>query len=332
MTNKLLPSTVLSFVVISVVYAGSQGPLERAQSITPQTIAQWKSELSNWGRWGQNDQQGALNLITPSKRRQAATLVKAGLSVSLARPADYTSNPDTEINIPGTGPYIRNMARPTLDWFALRYHGWAHTHIDSLAHGTDAGQSYNGYIADTDKVLMDGHATNAITVAEEGIFTRGILMDIPRLKGVPYLEPGSRIFPSDLEAWEQQAGITVSSGDALFIRTGRWTRRAELGPWDARSHSAGLDASVIPWLRDRDIAILAGESPQDAVPPGGALTGLPVHNFALVYLGVHLFDNVALDDIAEVAATQNRWEFLLTVAPLRMSGGTGSPINPIATF
>lgn len=332
MTYKLLTLTVLSLVVISVGSAGSQEPLERAQSITLETIAQWKSELSNWGRWGQNDQQGALNLITQAKRRQAATLVKAGVSVSLARRADYTSNPDTEINIPGTGPYIRHMARPTLDWFALRYHGWAHTHIDSLAHGTDDGQSYNGYIADTDKVLIDGHATNAITVAEEGIFTRGILMDIPRLKGVSYLEPGTRIFPSDLEAWEQQAGITVSSGDALFIRTGRWTRRAELGPWDARSHSAGLDASVIPWLRDRDIAILAGESPQDAVPPGGELTGLPVHNFALVYLGVHLFDNVALDDIAEVAATQNRWEFLLTVAPLRMSGGTGSPINPIATF
>ncbi len=124
----------------------------------------------------------------------------------------------------------------------------------------------------------------------------------------------------------------MSAGDALFIRTGRWARRDDVGPWDARSHSAGLDVSVIPWLRERDVAILAGESPQDAVPPGGELTGLPLHNFALVHLGVHLFDNVALDDVAAAAAERNRWEFLLTVAPLRMVRGTGSPINPIATF
>ena len=151
--------------------------------------------------------------------------------------------------------------------------------------------------------MTNGHPRNAITVADTGILTRGILMDIPRLKRVPYLEPGTRIYPADLEAWEQEAGIKVSSGDALFIRTGRWARRAAVGPWDARSHAAGLDASVIPWLRERDISILAGEAPQDAVPPGGELTGLPVHNFALVYLGVHLFDNVALDAVADAAMT-----------------------------
>lgn len=305
---------------------------EQIQRVTPAVIDDWKQELSNWGRWGNDDQQGALNLVTTAKRRQAAALVRDGVSVSLAREADYSSNPDTEIDIPGTGPYERHMARPTLDWFILKYHGWAHTHIDSLAHGVDNGASYNGYVDDDDAVMTDGHPRNAITVADQGIFTRGILMDIPRLKGVPYLEPGTRIYPADLEAWEQQAGVKVSAGDALFIRTGRWARRAALGSWDARSHAAGLDASVIPWLRERDVAILAGESPQDAVPPGGELTGLPVHNFALVYLGVHLFDNVALDDVAEAAAARDRWEFLLTVAPLRMVGGTGSPINPIATF
>ena len=202
----------------------------------------------------------------------------------------------------------------------------------SATHGTDNGVSYNGYVDDDEAVLTEGHPRNSIDVAEHGIFTRGILMDIPRLKGVPYLEPGTRIYPADLEAWEQQVGMKVASGDALFIRTGRWARRAAMGPWNAREGAAGLDASVIPWLRERDIAILAGEAPQDAIPPGGELTGLPVHGFALVYLGVHLFDNVALDDVAEAAAARNRWEFLLTVGPLRMVGGTGSPINPIATF
>ena len=322
-------STVAIATTVVVVQSGTA---QQSQSVTPADIEGWKQELSNWGRWGADDQQGALNLITNAKRRQAARLVQEGFSVSLARDADYTSNPDTEINIPGTGPYERHMARPTLDWFALRYHGWAHTHIDSLAHGVDNGTSYNGYVDDDDAVMTEGHPKNAITVADRGIFTRGVLMDIPRLKGVPYLEPGTRIYPADLEAWEEQAGVRVAAGDALFIRTGRWARRAALGAWDARSHAAGLDASVIPWLRERDIAILAGESPQDAVPAGGELSGLPIHNFALVYLGVHLFDNVALDDVAEAAAERDRWEFLLTAAPLRMVGGTGSPINPIATF
>jgi len=328
--RAFIPASLVVLAITCVLGQGSN--TIQPQAVTAEKIDQWKQELSNWGRWGNNDQRGALNLITRAKRRQAAALVQEGLSVSLAREADYTSNPDTEINIPGTGPYERHMTRPTLDWFALRYHGWAHTHIDSLAHGTDNGASYNGYIDDDDAVMTDGHPRNAITVADAGIFTRGILMDIPRLKRVPYLEPGTRIYPADLEAWEQEAGIKVSAGDALFIRTGRWARRAVVGPWDARSHAAGLDASVIPWLRQRDISILAGEAPQDAVPPGGDLTGLPVHNFALVYLGVHLFDNVALDAVAELAASRNRWEFLLTVAPLRMVGGTGSPINPIATF
>ena len=330
MLSRMLLSALATSLAAAALLA--QGGGERPQSVTPADIEAWKQELSNWGRWGDDDQHGALNLITRAKRRQAAALVQEGFSVSLARRADYESNPDTELGIPGTGPYERNMASPTLDWFALRYHGFAHTHIDSLAHGTDNGVSYNGYVDDDEAVLTAGHPRNAIDVAEHGIFTRGILMDIPRLKGVPYLEPGTRIYPADLEAWEQQAGMKVASGDALFIRTGRWARRAAMGPWNAREGAAGLDASVIPWLRERDIAILAGEAPQDAIPPGGELTGLPVHGFALVYLGVHLFDNVALDDVAEAAAARNRWEFLLTVAPLRMVGGTGSPINPIATF
>ena len=328
-TTRLFAVTAALAAVATTVLPGQDG---RPQTVTPADIDGWKQELSNWGRWGADDQHGALNLITRAKRRQAAALVQEGFSVSLARRADYEANPDTELGIPGTGPYVRNMARPTLDWFELRYHGFAHTHIDSLAHGTDNDVSYNGYVDDDEAVMTGGQPRNAIDVAEHGIFTRGILMDIPRLKGVPYLEPGERIYPADLEAWEEQAGMRVAAGDALFIRTGRWARREALGAWNARELSAGLDASVIPWLRERDIAILAGESPQDAVPPGGELSGLPVHNFALVYLGVHLFDNVALDDVADAAAARNHWEFLLTVAPLRMVGGTGSPINPIATF
>jgi kynurenine formamidase len=300
--------------------------------VTSSELERWRKELSNWGRWGADDELGALNLITPKKRLQAAALVKEGFSVSLAREADYEKNADTEVGIPGTGLYERHMATPTIDWFSLRYHGYAHTHLDSLGHGADQGQSYNGYAADKEQVMQRGLAKQSIMVARHGIFTRGILMDFPRLKGVPYLEPDVRIYPSDLEAWERTAGVKVSAGDALFIRTGRWARRAQVGAWDVRKQAAGLDASVIPWLRQRDIAILAGEAPQDATPAGADLKGLPVHGFALKYLGVHLLDNVSLDAVAEAAAARKRWAFLVTAAPLPMTGGTGSPINPIATF
>jgi kynurenine formamidase len=165
------------------------------------------------------------------------------------------------------------------------------------------------------------------------------LIDMARFKNVRYLEPGTPIYIEDLEAWEEETGLTVSSGDAVFIRTGRWARRAEVGPWDIANEAAGLHASVIPWLRQRDIALLGGESPQDVAPAGidsevtvsDDLGPRPLHRFALIYLGMPLFDNVDLEALGEAASSRDRWEFLLTAAPLPTQG-TGSPINPIATF
>jgi kynurenine formamidase len=137
----------------------------------------------------------------------------------------------------------------------------------------------------------------------------------------------------DLEAWEKQAGVRVSAGDALFVRTGVWARRKAVGPWlrgrAEGGRSAGLDPSVIPWLKERDIAILASDHPQYVSPSN--LRGA-VHDFALLYLGVHLFDNCDLEALADAAAERRRWDFLLTAAPLPIRGGTGSPANPIATF
>src|SRR4030095_14745828 len=174
---------------------------------------------------------------------------------------------------------------------------------------------------------------NSIHNLKNGIFTRGILIDIPRLKGVPYLEPGTPIYVEDLEAWEKQAVIRVSAGDALFVRTGVWARRKAEGPWlrgrAAGGRSAGLDPSVIPGLKARDIQLLGGDRTPYVSPAN--LRGA-VHDFALLYLGVHLFDNCDLEALADAAAARNRWDFLLTAAPLPIRGGTGSPTNPIATF
>lgn len=314
--------------VLAVGTLSSQATkLASAHTVTPAEYEKWKRDLSNWGRWGQDDQIGALNLITAAKRKQAAALVREGYSVSIAGDADIVKAIDNP------NPYELKMLTIGTDQIAVNYHGIAHTHLDSLAHINDNGVFYNGYKPDADKVLKQGHERNSIHNVKNGIFTRGILIDIPRLKGVPYLEPGTPIYVEDLEAWENKAGVKVSSGDALLVRTGVWARRKALGPWlrgrAEGGRSAGLDPSVIPWLKQRDIAILGSDHPQYVSP--SSLRGA-VHDFALLYLGVHLLDNCDLEALADAAAARRRWEFLLTAAPLPIVGGTGSPVNPIATF
>ena len=305
------------------------------REVTKADVERWKQELTNWGRWGPDDQIGTLNLITSEKRKQAASLVRDGISVSLARDAE------TEEAIDNPRPYQVTPLGISADEIRVSYHGFIHSHLDFLNHNfIGEGVTYNGYKPDSAVVARaGGHSRNTVHNAKDGILTRGILIDMARFQNVPYLEPGTAIYVEDLEAWEDETGLTVSPGDAVFIRTGRWARRAAVGPWDIANEAAGLHASVIPWLRQRDIALLGGESPQDVAPAGidPAVTDnedlgpRPLHRFALIYLGMPLFDNVDLEALGEVAASRKRWEFLLTAAPLP-TRGTGSPINPIATF
>jgi kynurenine formamidase len=316
--------------VVIVLVSGGVGLSQETRvkrEVTKADLAKWKQELSNWGRWGKDDQRGAVNLITPSKRQQAAALVKEGYSVSLSRDLD------TEKSVENTSPFEHTMLSLGMDRLAIRFHGYAHSHMDSLSHVSEEGVFYNGYKPDTPTVLEKGHARNSIHNIKDGIFTRGILVDVPSLKGVPFLEPGTRIYVEDLEAWEKRAGVRVAAGDALLIYTGRWVRREKVGAWPIAQQAAGLDASVIPWLKQRDVALLGGEASQDAAPPAYDLgVNQPVHNFCLVYLGVHIFDALDLTAVAQAAAARKRWDFLLTLAPLAVRGGTGSPVNPIATF
>ncbi len=234
----------------AIAVAGTRSAPSKAE------YERWKTELSNWGRWGKEDQLGAVNLITPAKRKQAASLVKDGISVSLA------GDVNTERSIDNVQPYehVMTSAGPTGagDRLAVSFHGYAHTHIDGFAHRFFDGKMWNGF-SHEEVTEADGAKKNSIYNLHNGIVTRGVLIDIPRLKGVAYLEPGTRIFPEDIEAWEKQAGVKVSAGDAVFIRTGRWARRAKTGPWNAAIENAGLDPSVIPWLKRRDVAILGGE-------------------------------------------------------------------------
>ena len=317
----IVAAAVVALAVVTAYASQSTPPSHRA---TKEDFARWKKELSNWGRWGKDDQLGALNLITPAKRKQAAALVTEGFSVSLARDAE------TVKAIDNPNPYELGDGR-----LAVSYHGTVHTHLDSLSimRSDYEGANYNGYTGpQAPAVAKEGFdLRNSIYNIKIGIVTRGILVDIPRLKGVPYLEPGTPIYLEDLEAWEKRAGIKVSSGDALFVRVGTWPRRKAVGPWDRRRGGieAGLHPSVIPWLKQRDIALLGSDGINMVAPseiPGA------VHDFAPRVLGVHVFDNCDLDALSDATASRRRWEFMLTAAPLPLRGATGSPINPIATF
>jgi kynurenine formamidase len=327
MAKKLTTHAFLVAVIVSGMVGApvSQGG-GASHTVTKAQYEQWKKDLSNWGRWGKDDEIGTMNLITPAKRKQAAALVKEGFSVSLE------SDPDTVKAVDNPNPYEHQMQGISTDRWGVAYHGIAHTHLDSLAHINEDGVFYNGYHPDPEEVKKANmHFKNSIHNLKSGVFTRGVLMDIPRLKGVPYLAQGTPIYVEDLEAWEKQAGVKVGPGDALFVRTGVWALRKAIGPYarGRNAKDAGLDPSVIPWLKQRDVAIMASDHPQYVSP-----SAIPAaaHDFALVYLGIHLIDNCDLEALSAAAAARKRWDFLVTLAPIAGVGWTGSPINPIATF
>ena len=299
---------------------------------TPVTKAEFErlmKELSNWGRWGKDDQSGSVNLITPAKRKEAAALVREGYSVSLARDLDR------ERSIDNPTPFSAKMSPPAdgqfnMDEYQIFFHGFAHTHLDALSHVFYEGKMYNGFPETA--VKPDGAGALAVNAMANGIFTRGVLIDIPRLKGVPYLDTNAVITPEDLDTWEKQNGVRVGSGDVLLIRTGRWARRADKGPWDIGSNSAGLSARCARWLKSRDIAVLGSDAASDALPSRIPGVTFPIHQLMLVAMGTPMLDQCQLEDLAKACAARNRWTFLFTAAPLRVTGGTGSPVNPIATF
>lgn len=308
-------------------------PAAAQQKVDKATVDKWMKELSNWGRWGKNDQMGTVNLITAAKRKQAAALVKEGVSVSLARNTELekaADNPDPfsrEITHSGENPILGQFS---LDRYSVLYHGYAHTHMDSLCHMFFEGKMYNGY-AQT-QVTKNGAQQLAITAFKNGIFSRGILMDIAALKGVKYMELKTPIYPEDLDAWEKKAGVKVGPGDIVFIRTGRWARRAAKGPWDASAGSAGLYATCAKWLKQRDPAMVGSDAATDVMPSGIQGVAQPMHQLLLIAMGTPIFDNCDLEAISEACASRKRWEFLLTASPIPVVGGTGSPLNPIATF
>jgi kynurenine formamidase len=298
------------------------------------------AELSNWGRWGASDQLGTLNHITPAVRESAATLAHSGRSVSCAR----SIRPGEMPYAVGATPVQRYMVRSGEGWpvdepaagaseyLGLVFHGRYVTHLDALSHVFAGGRLYNDIPAEQ-VTTAGGARTHAIDAAGDGIVTRGVLLDAARHRGVPFLPPGAAVEADEIDAIADAQGVTVRPGDAVLLRTGHG---AQVRDWRRTTPLiegyAGWGASCLPWFHSHDVAVVGADTPQDPVPaPVGGLVS-PVHVIGIVTMGLWLLDNCDLESLADVAAEEGRWEFLLTIAPLRLAGGTGSPVNPIAIF
>lgn len=294
--------------------------------------------VKNWGRWGAEDEAGALNLITPEVRRAASACVRHGRAVSCSRnipvdPAPDNPHPALHMMVAGGDDCLVPEVglESTSDFVGIAFHGMASTHLDAFCHVHRKGQMYNGYPGTL--VKSTGALKNSVMCAKDGIVTRGVLLDMPRTLGVPWIEPGQMIDPDQLdEAVQKQGGVEVREGDCLLISMGRDARRDELGPWSPMDPGMpGLHPECVPWLHERSVSVLGSDVVSDVIPlPAIEGWGMPIHECTLVAMGVHLLDNLDLSDLMTACGELSQWEFQLTVAPLRIERGTGSPVNPIA--
>lgn len=291
-------------------------------------------QVKNWGRWGADDQRGALNLITKDKRAAAAALVQEGHIVSTAHPLPVMPGPNNPAPVRRAvlagGDGIADGFASAADLTIVAPHGFAVSHLDALCHVFWNGQMYNGYPAGD--MTSRGAEKNAIDVAREGIVSRGVLLDIPRLLSRAFLDRGEAITVEDLEAAEERQQVHVEEGDILLVRTGRRPREQAEGETMLFQGGAGLHISTMPWLKERGVAVLGCDGISDVMPSGCEGNALPVHVATLVAMGVHLLDNQALENLADACAERERWAFQYIVAPLVIEKGTGSAVNPIAVF
>jgi kynurenine formamidase len=296
-----------------------------------ETVNSWFEALSNWGRWGSRDRLGALNLITNEKRVRAAALVSKGISISLSRDV-------IKERVGVSAPFEHRMvesgetpgAESAGDVFSVQYHGYTQTHLDALCHVFHGKHMFNGVSKGT--VTNQGAAEMSVLDMKTGIFSRGVLLDVPRALKSPHLKANDAIFPELLDAALTQAGTQLESGDVLVVRTGRWAREEREGRWDIESGSAGLHASCLPWLKKHDIALLATDLAADLMPSQVEGVRMPIHLVTIASMGVPIIDNCDLEPLGDYASQQGRWEFLFVASPLAVPGGTGSPINPLALF
>ncbi|MFJ9681644.1 cyclase family protein [Streptomyces sp. NPDC101194] len=233
-----------------------------------------------------------------------------------------------------TAPTHRETGAPGLafarDRFAMNVHSDVDSHLDALCHVIFDGELYGGVPSST--VTPDGAGMLTLDLVRDGIVGRGVLLDLPRLRGVPWLDPGDQVTAEDLVAAETAQETKVGPGDLLFVRVGHRVRRRTLGPWDVTRARAGLHPTAMDFLAERGVSVLGSDGNSDAAPSAVAEVGFPVHVLAVNAMGLHLLDWLDFEELVPVCEQQGRWHFLCVVAPLRLPAATGSPVNPIAVL
>lgn len=312
--------------------------------ITAEAFEELFDACSNWGRWGTDDQRGALNLITPERTRAAMAAVRTGHTISCSLPLATEPGPENPNPVTHLMTRIGRARHDTAvdpvdrgamsgDYVAMNCHGFANTHVDAFCHMSHRGLLYNGI--PVSRVTTRGALAGSIAAARDGIVGRGILLDLPLALGLDWLEPGTAVGVDDLEATLDHHQVRLAEGDILLVRTGRHARTragvplpAALPGTDTRPF-AGLHASTGPWLRERGIAVLGCDGISEVVPT--PVPGLfPIHLLTLVSMGIHLVDNADFEALAAACADRRQHDFLVCIAPFRLERGTGSPVNPIA--
>ena len=293
--------------------------------------------VCNWGRWGPDDERGTLNYISAEHVRRAAALVRSGRSVSMAVPVNTVAGPDNPR--PAAHYMVQSydfhseLGEPqfSADFLATEFHGDCHTHIDALCHIAYKGKLYNGNPAGS--VTSRGPTLQDITAYAQGIVGRGVLLDIPRLRGVKWLEPGESVGRAELEAAEKAEGVRLGEGDIFIFRTGHHRRRLELGPWNNGydgEGKAGLHVETIPLLHERRVAAFFPDGDGETVPSNVEGVAYPIHALQIAAMGMACADSLQFEELVKVCEEEQRWEFLVVAAPLRLPRGTGSLFNPIA--
>jgi hypothetical protein len=339
---KLFPrifaaAVLLIVAALVVIRPPVRGQTASPKDVTPADYLRWQKEYKNWGRWGANDERGTSNLITPAKILAASRLVKSGIVISLAHPVPQIVDPE----VPPASVFHRITngiySTGTTDTYQVSYHGKGLSHMDAFCHfwGAD-GKMYNGYVASENVTAETGCKKDSVMAWRDGIVTRAVLYDMPQLKGVDWIEPGTPITRADLEAWEKKSGVKAGPGDIILLYVGRWKRRAAKGA-QGDGKVAGYYADVIPWIKQREPAFIGHDVNIDWNPrPGwGGPEGIPVnpvHQAVLNWMGVNIIENLDLEEAVTTARKFKRYEFMLTFGPIPVEGGTGSPLNPLAVF
>lgn len=294
--------------------------------------------VSNWGRWGAEDERGTLNYITPQHVRAAAALVRSGQSVSLSLPLNMVAGPDNP------RPSVHHMVKmydlplsprgePHFagDYLGTEIHGDSRTHVDALCHVAYKGQIYNG--RPTSIVTSRGATRQDITAYVNGIVGRGVLLDLPRLYGVKWLEPGHAVTTEELERVEKAQGVQLREGDIFLFRTGHHRRRLELGAWDNSydgQGQAGLHPTALRLLHERRVAGFFPDGDGETVPSNVEGVAYPIHAIQIAAMGMACADSLQFENLLHVCEREARWEFMVVASPLFIPGGTGSPFNPVA--